>query len=517
MFDIWLCNQPEDASLPTGNTFCLADLDLHHKSGWESYAIGMSLTILGIIAVWMGAWRPDVVIDNINHEKLTITPLKAVVRFVIVYTLGMAAVNLWRGVWYLTDTYLLPDRLQVHPEEGGAFPLASYWVSSLLGSTVCFILFSGASLLAPPAIFLLDGPGVNPPPLAVTVMSSFYSLTLPAKKNPPDIPVYIMILDVLLSFVVVPIFVVIFWRGSWLVLDYYLWGFSLDPHKLHLSLLWNFLLAAGLMVITSDPVFNRISSIKCIHPEKYPLLPLKLLSRLRTYLLAWGTVNFWRVVWYIWDEFIGGPSLWSCLVSHIVPLILLASCGCLSCIVAPASTLGVDALCDPLAAEEPLFSNLPVPSLALYFGAIFRQPVEIKEEQVLESFNAMKEFYVSSVVSSIQVRESMVDAPGEGSVQAADSNVDSPGEEEDLENKSQQTTVSGEARLAQESLSKSWYIGGTGTSASYSSVRHSSAPRQFSSSMEFYLDMQRPDLDRRESSTGLGLSSRRSSVCSRSR
>jgi hypothetical protein len=32
---------------------------------------------------------------------------------------------------------------------------------------------------------------------------------------------------------------------------------------------------------------------------------LSLLGRLRTYLMAWGTVAFWRLVWLIWDQFFG--------------------------------------------------------------------------------------------------------------------------------------------------------------------------------------------------------------------
>jgi hypothetical protein len=87
----------------------------------------------------------------------------------------------------LTDYYLLPEKLTAN--EWGEWRLTSFWVSSVVGkfyeennffskhgarhssmalpsspgSSVCFLFGAGSSILAPPGIFLLDGPGVNPP------------------------------------------------------------------------------------------------------------------------------------------------------------------------------------------------------------------------------------------------------------------------------------------------------------------------------------------------------------------
>jgi hypothetical protein len=44
----------------------------------------------------------------------------------------------------------------------------------------------------------------------------------------------------------------------------------------------------------------------------------------------------------------------------------LATAGCMSCITAPPSTLGVDAVAHPDCADEPLFYNVPVAAEALH-------------------------------------------------------------------------------------------------------------------------------------------------------
>ena len=54
--------------------------------------------------------------------------------------------------------------------------------------------------------------------------------------------------------------------------------------------------------------------------------------------------------------------------------------GAVSCIVAPASTIGVDAVPHPFCADEPLFSMIPLPYETLYFLGIARQEWVRKED-----------------------------------------------------------------------------------------------------------------------------------------
>ena len=221
LLDIWMCNQPSDASLFEGNTFCfmvdaLAEesdgggptADLRKDSARLSYGIGLALLFLGVALTWSGSWLPR--IESTPDGTAVpgkVTPSLAIVRFFIVYLLGASAVCLWRGIWYWADHWILVTKL-----------VASYWTTSLVGSTVAFCLGAGASILAPPAIFLLDGPGANPPPIAVTILSSYYSVTLPADQKPPKLSLLVRVVDLFGSFVFLPFCVVFFWRGSWLLL-----------------------------------------------------------------------------------------------------------------------------------------------------------------------------------------------------------------------------------------------------------------------------------------------------------
>ena len=244
--------------------------------------------------------------------------------------------------------------------------LASYWTTSLVGSTAAFLFNTGASLLAPPAIFLLDGPGESPPPIGVTVLSSYYSVTCECHKKPPRLSLYVRILDVIGSFVLLPFLVVFYWRGTWLLFDHYFWGFSTDDQDIHFSKLWGTIFFLICITITSEPVVATVD--RKIANERI----LGMFSRLRTYILACGTVSWWRIIWYLWDQFSGcsPASAWS---SHIAAVVILLLLGCFSSINAPASTMGVDSVPHPSCVDEPLFSMLPIPYEVLYFFAIGRQ------------------------------------------------------------------------------------------------------------------------------------------------
>jgi hypothetical protein len=333
--------------------------------------------------------------------------------------------------------------------------------------------------------------------MAVTVVSSYYSLTLPAKEKPPQLSYAVMIMDILLSFLVVPIMVVWFWRGSWLVSDYYLWGFSPERQDLSLSLVWSFIIAFGLMFPTSETVFAFVT-------VKNPLA-LGLLGRLRTWLLAWGTVNLWRVVWYIWDEFLGGTTQWSAWISHAVRVVCLTAMGCMSCIVAPASTMGVDTVPHPDCADEPLFQMLPISVDDLYMLGIGRQPQTIDVSTLPKDSLKDEQQYIR--MSILQHVDKIPDK--------TEANEDTE-ENEDIE-----ANKEGPPEDSQElEASMAWSSGGTGRRPSYSSVRAPSEDGRRSS----YFELQRPDLDRRvsltESVTSLGSSGiapRRRSSLNRSR
>jgi Fuseless len=409
-------------------------------------------------------------------------------------------------------------------------------------------------------------------PIAVTAVSSYYSLRLPAGEKPPKISNAIIVVDIFFSFIVIPFFVVWFWRGSWLVLDFYLWKFSPENSAVWASVGWSTLIALIFLFVSSETVFTRI---------KLDTSLLGPLGRLRTYIAAWGIVNYWRAVWYIWDES-AGTSQWSCWVCHLVPMAILITMGCMSCLLAPASTMGVDVVPHPDCADEPLFAYLPVPAEDLALFGIACNPQVLSEENMTQEALAYKKSFVQmsmlefsqmlDVDDYIQqqddIKKQKAASTGGSSVElsrietgstalnqldedtANGSKADTPKKAvddeveavDDVDHHAPQpvdveaaanedaalanfaaslTALSHDADAAAEeaemaaawadmeakmgtkvaskealSASSAWASGGTGKRASYSSVR---TPGEVAEHRSSYLDLQRPDLDRRVS------------------
>lgn len=358
--DVVGCGQPSTATYTNGESFCLAvpaamdptgdAAQLRLRNATISYAVGLGLLFVGMAMMCSGFWLPDT-------RTLKVTTRLRITRFTILYLLGGAAVCTWRGIWYWTDAWILPTQ-----------PVASYWLTSLVGAAAAFMVFCGNSLLAPPAMFLLDGPDTDPPPIAITALGAHYSATLPATKTRPEASLVFNAFDILLSFGFLPFAVVWFWRGSWFLLDNYLWGFTPSRHDVHMSMLWSTIMFAICFALASEPMFALID-----HRIVEKKILLAVLGRLRTYLLSWGAVNIWRCLWLVWDEFLGGTTLESAIIGHVLSLFLLTAMGCASSICAPASTLGVDSVPHPECEDSPLFSMVPLPWETLYAFGMFRQ------------------------------------------------------------------------------------------------------------------------------------------------
>ena len=204
--DVVGCDQPSTATYANGDSFCFAVpavidptseiAQVRLRNATITYAVGLGLLFVGLGMMCYGLWLPDT-------KTLKVTRRLCISRFTILYLLGGAAVCSWRAIWYWTDAWILPSQ-----------PLQSYWLTSLVGAGACFLVFCGNSMLAPPAIFLLDGPDTDPPPIAITALGAHYSATLPATKTRPVVPWYVNLIDILLSFGFLPFAVVWFWRGT---------------------------------------------------------------------------------------------------------------------------------------------------------------------------------------------------------------------------------------------------------------------------------------------------------------
>ena len=376
LLDILGCHQPSTATLANGDTFCFAllassDSDseegrIRLRNATVSYVAGTLLLFVGVSLVQCGYWLPD-------RKTMIITPQVGVCRFVIVYIVGAAAVNVWRGIWYWMDAWILPTH-----------PFASYVVTSVLGAGAAFCTGTGSSLLAPPAMFLLDGPDTDPPPIAVTVLNAHFSVTLPCGKERPHFSKCVTVLDILFSFIFVPFAVVSFWRGSWLLLDYFFWGFTDSSQEVRLSLLWSMCMFILCIWLTSEPVVGMID--RQLRDDKFLL---GLLGRTRNYILAWGTVSFWRCFWLSWDEFLGESTIVAASVGHVLSLVGLLAMGCMASINAPPSTIGVDSVPNPGCEDDPLFSLVPLPWETLYAFGMFRQIDKTQEAFQPHRINAV--------------------------------------------------------------------------------------------------------------------------------
>ena len=240
------------------------------QSAHITYGLGLGFLFLGVTMLWSGAWTPTatVMADGSVKKDRAVTKTLAVVRFCIVYFLGASAVCLWRGIWYWADAWT------------GSLGLGSYWLTSLVGSTVAFLCGAGNSLLAPPAIFLTDGPATAPPPIGVTILSSYYSVTLPYDKEPPKLSLMTRLADIFGSFIFLPFAVVWFWRGTWMLFDNYLWGFTLEDIDVHYSMLYCIIFAVLSFVLTCEPSFSLLEGVLSNK------IILGLFGRLRTYVLG---------------------------------------------------------------------------------------------------------------------------------------------------------------------------------------------------------------------------------------
>ena len=240
------------------------------KSAGITYGVGLGLLFLGVTMLWSGAWTPTATAmagGSVIKDR-AVTKRLAIVRFCIVYFLGASAVCLWRGIWYWADAWT------------GSLGLGSYWLTSLVGSTVAFLCGAGNSLLAPPAIFLTDGPANSPPPIGVTILSSYYSVILPYDKEPPKLSLMTRLTDIFGSFIFLPFAVVWFWRGTWMLFDNYLWGFTLENIDVHYSMLYCIIFAALSFVLTCEPSFSLLEGVLSNK------IILGLFGRLRTYVLG---------------------------------------------------------------------------------------------------------------------------------------------------------------------------------------------------------------------------------------
>eukprot|EP00929_Paragymnodinium_shiwhaense_P078808 TRINITY_DN40884_c0_g1_i2.p1 TRINITY_DN40884_c0_g1~~TRINITY_DN40884_c0_g1_i2.p1 ORF type:complete len:279 (-),score=58.30 TRINITY_DN40884_c0_g1_i2:500-1336(-) len=153
-------------------------------------------------------------------------------------------------------------------------------------------------------------------------------------------------LDVFLSVGVVSHAVVIYWRGTWVLVDHYHWAFSPEPEDLLRTSMFS--IAVGFGMYFFDFLRGvRITAAADLAAETPPpsrgrrqAVEVALFCRLYTYVQCFAAVNAWRGVWYLVDYYsVTLESVWAAL---LVGLFGLWCCGALRSSLAGPFVIGLD-------------------------------------------------------------------------------------------------------------------------------------------------------------------------------
>jgi hypothetical protein len=146
---------------------------------------------------------------------------------------------------------------------------------------------------------------------------------------------FLSFVDTLLSALLVSPAVVGYWRGTWMIMDHYVF-----PHQ-HIYSSW-VSVAIGYL---GHILFTLIQTpmTRCFHPDQHRL-SYYVASRVYTVLFGFVCVNSWRGAWKLLDHHIGYDAV-SLLGTTTVSVIALAAMKTLRNISAPPFSIAVD-YCD---------------------------------------------------------------------------------------------------------------------------------------------------------------------------
>ncbi|XP_023955122.2 uncharacterized protein LOC112058487 isoform X1 [Bicyclus anynana] len=218
------------------------------------------------------------------------------------YIFILACIMHWRGGWGLLDSLVdaaFPDRDNPHR------PVMIAGITILLYFCIT-CLRSSRNLLAPPYFLVTDGK--EPTYIFTTRFQT---------KSSRETALYI--LDCLFSVTVVGSLVVFVWRGSWALLDIFLY-----PDNLVKSCWTSLVVGYALVVLTfaaQAPVRWAVAKL-----QGAPRLLLADVYHLISFL---ATVNVWRGIWGLLDIYFfpETPKL-SNWFSHVISLVLLILLNC---------------------------------------------------------------------------------------------------------------------------------------------------------------------------------------------
>ena len=341
LVDIYTCastntNASDVATLFNGQLFCLTpDYALYpnrrRNNAWVSYAVGLCLIGMGQMLFHRGWFqqkqRMQQQLEN-GQAVAQASPKKkwvvSATRIITVQCMGMGFVLGWRGVWMLTDYYW------TYPNNN-AIQIA--WLSTMVGLVGCLLLQCSASLVAAPA-GVLDDPSLASFETVYSGIRRARSISinviLPQQQRQhqhknPIIQAVSWIVDGFVSYVVLICLELWFWRGIWTLQDHYFWGYTASRDDLHLSL--------GMGMVIFGSCVTTSQAIQVVFLTRNTAALVFLGSRIQNILLGVASVSFWRVVWYVWEHFLGGATLSSAWVAHLIGVAGSITLGCFASVI----------------------------------------------------------------------------------------------------------------------------------------------------------------------------------------
>ena len=294
LVDIYSCGQNDKATLVNGEVFCFS-YDIRNSdrrdSAILSLGIGYFLTILGKFLYSKG-W-----LFHLKNDEATISPtsstaaitatsihvFRALRRILILKIFATGGIFTWRGLWYLSDFLIYSENI-----------ILSSWLTVSLGCLGSLLLCCSSSLCAAPAVVPFQDPSVGAFRTVGSLVRAHLSMSSDSTTN-SNYNHLLTLLDLVLTYIFLPLFELWFYRGIWLLEDYYLWGYSESVSDVNNSIWMSFVIfvicvilsrSIGICIDVSN--MNNKSGVVVVHAT----------SRLQNVILGLGSVSFWRGVWY---------------------------------------------------------------------------------------------------------------------------------------------------------------------------------------------------------------------------
>ncbi|XP_045768111.1 uncharacterized protein LOC123869297 isoform X2 [Maniola jurtina] len=290
---------------------------------------------------------------------------------VYTYIFLLACIMHWRGGWWLLDGLIdaiFPDRDN---------PRRAFLLAGITVLLYCCIasLRSSRNMLAPPYFLVTDGKE-----------PTYIFATRFQKKSSRETALYI--LDCVFSVTVVGSLVVFVWRGSWALLDIFLY-----PHDQVKSFWTSLVVGYSLVILTFAAQAPVRWAVAKLHGA-----PRLLLADVYHLISFFATVNVWRGIWGLLDVYFfpDSPKLsnWS---SHIVSLVLLILLNCSNSILVRGVYID---------AEEPAGDCVEFP--CHYLRLFFQKERVKKRRKTVETSSAANARKVEEASVPLQIPEEKV-------------------------------------------------------------------------------------------------------------